>query len=62
MEDPEKCPESYKIFDFREYTLKMKENDVPGQWLQSALKNKNQTNFLRNLWLFQFQYSTSAKI
>ena len=38
MEDPE----SHKIFNFREYTLKMEENDAPGPGagLQSALKCK----------------------
>jgi hypothetical protein len=35
MEDPE----SYKIFNFREHTLKMDENDAPSPRLQSALKN-----------------------
>jgi hypothetical protein len=34
MEDPE----SYKIFNFREQTLKMGANDVPGSGLQYALK------------------------
>jgi hypothetical protein len=34
MEDPE----SYKIFNFREQTLKMGANDAPGQGIQSALK------------------------
>jgi hypothetical protein len=28
----------YKIFNFREQTLKMGANDAPGQGLQSALK------------------------
>ena len=39
MEDPDMDPESYKIFNFREHTLKMEENDAPGQGLQYALKH-----------------------
>jgi hypothetical protein len=35
MEDSQR----YKIFNFREHTLKMEENDAPGQGLQYALKN-----------------------
>ena len=53
MEDSED-PESYKIFNFREHTLKMEENDALGQGLQYALKNKHRTKFLRKLWVFQF--------
>jgi len=47
-------PESYKIFNFCEQTLKMGANDAPGQGLQSAPKNRHQTKFLRKLWVFQF--------
>ena len=37
-------------------------NDAPGQGLQSATKNRHQTNFLRKLWAFQFSFRTSAEI
>jgi hypothetical protein len=40
MEDPE----SYKIFNFREHTLKMEENDAPGQGLQSVFFLKKQAS------------------
>jgi hypothetical protein len=44
----------YKIFNFREQTLKMGANDAPaGQPSQSAIKNKHRTKFLRKLWVFQ---------
>ena len=55
-------PESYKIFNFREQTLQMGENDAPGQGLQYALKTRHQTDFLRKLWAFQFSFRTSAEI
>ena len=50
LEDPWHVdPESYKIFNFREQTLKMVANDAPGQGLKYALKNKHQTNFSKKL-------------